>query len=109
MKTGDQLKAEGQAKAVKHAGSAWLDGAVARFRSYCYRAYCEGAADVTVDSFRLYSNPLLEPPNPSAWGALPRAACKAGFIKPTDRIEKAQRTAAQARVVRVWDIVPSAL
>ena len=107
--TGEQLKAAGQAKALKHAGSAWLANILSDFRDYVERRYCHGHDDVNVDAFRATVSPWREPVNPNAWGALPRAAVKAGYITPTDRIVKATRPQAQARVVKVWGINPAAL
>jgi len=108
VKTGEQLKSEGQAKAIKRAGSEWLATALTALKEFCTDQYAEGAQDITIDEFRL-ANYAPEPVNPNAWGALPRAAVKAGYINPTTRTVKASRIAAQARVVRVWDINPDAL
>lgn len=108
MKTGEQLKAEGQAKAIKRAGSEWLANALVALKEFCIEQYSVGDTDITIDDFRLRGR-TPEPVNPNAWGALPRAAVSAGYIKPTDRTEKAIRPQAQARVVKVWDIAPEAL
>jgi len=108
---GMQLKQEGQTKALKRAGSWWLEKALIALRSYCgyvYHRGCGEQPDITIDEFRA-TRRCPEPANPNAWGALPRAAVKAGYLKPTDRVEKAMRPQAQARVIRVWAINPDAL
>lgn len=105
---GEQLKSQGQAKALKRAGSGWLATALIALRNYCEDQYAGDVLDITIDAFRS-SGYMHEPVNPNAWGALPRAAVKAGYIKPTTRTEKALRPKAQARVVRVWDINPESL
>ncbi|KVE35701.1 hypothetical protein [Burkholderia sp. BDU5] len=105
---GEQLKAEGQAKAVKRAGSEWLATALSRLKDYALESYAYGQGEVTIDGFR-ESQHAIEPSNVNAWGALPRAAVKAGILTPTSRTVKAKRVKAQARVVRVWDVNPAAL
>jgi hypothetical protein len=106
--TGEQLKAVGQQKALKRAGSAWLTDALAALKVFLTEQYSVGETDITFDQFRALAR-TYEPANPNAWGALPRAAIKAGYIKSTTRTEKAIRPKAQCRVVRVWDINPETL
>ena len=105
---GEQLKAAGQAQAIKHAGNGWLEKALERLKEYATARWLDGYLAVTIDEFR--SSPYaIEPHHVNAWGALPRAAVKAGILTPTPRTVKAKRVKAQARVVKVWSIVPEAL
>lgn len=105
---GEQLKQEGQAKALKRAGSEWLATALERLKEYAVDHYIGGGLGLTIDGFRA-SPYAIEPANPNAWGSLPKAAVKAGVLVPTARTVKAARPQAQARVVRVWDLNPAAL
>lgn len=106
---GEQLKAAGQVKAVKRSGNEWVDTALAKLKEFCTNEYVYGdCIDITIDDFRQYGG-CPEPAHPNAWGALPKAAVKAGYIKPTSRTEKALRPKAQSRIVKVWDINPAAL
>ncbi|CDK30086.1 putative transcription regulator [Burkholderia phage AMP1] len=105
---GEQLKAEGQAKALKRAGSEWLATALAKLKEYATGEFCYGVNAITIDTFRIEGG-CPEPKNPNAWGALPKAAVRAGILLPTDRTSKAARPQAQARVVRVWEVNPAVL
>ncbi|WP_429498822.1 hypothetical protein ACQUFY_05830 [Robbsia andropogonis] len=105
---GNELKIAGQARAVKRAGSQWLADALVALKHFCTEEYVAGLSDVTIDNFR-EAGRVREPANANAWGALPKAAIKAGYLKPTERTEAALRPAAHSRRVRVWDIAPEAL
>lgn len=97
------------ARVMTRTGSGWLDMALAKFKSFCTLRYIESATSaVTFDQFRA-SGQCPEPPHHNAWGALPKLACKAGYITATDAYTKASRPEAHARRVRVWSIQPEAL
>lgn len=107
MKTGEQLKREGQDK-MQRIASGWLGMALDKLKEYLTYRYSEGKIVMDFDSFRA-SLQCSEPPHPNAWGALPRAAARAGFINATNYTVKADRPAAHARRVRLWSICPEAL
>jgi hypothetical protein len=99
--TGEQLKAEGQAKAAKHAGEAWREDALYWLRLWLLsRPY---KTEITFDEFR-ETGLVPDPANLNAWGTLPRSAVKRGLLEPTDRVAKAKRPKAQSRIVKVWAI-----
>jgi hypothetical protein len=100
-KTGEQRKAEGQAKAAQAAGEAWREEALFRLKMWLRWRAARGFKEMNFDQFR-ESGLASEPPTPNAWGTLPRAAVKRGLIEPTDRVAKAKRPQAQSRIVKVW-------
>jgi len=102
-------KAQGLAKPARHAGSAWLVKVLVAFKEFCEAEYVLGRGDTTIDEFRLRGFFGAEPKNPNAWGSVPNAALRAGYIKSTDRIAISRRPAAQRRISRVWEIDPAAL
>lgn len=106
--TGEALKARGQAAAARRSGSEWVAGTLNALRQFCLDQYKRGVTRITVDEFRAERR-VAEPESLNAWGALPKAAAKAGFLRDTGMAEKATRTTARARLVKVWAIQPRAL
>ncbi|KAG0163904.1 hypothetical protein DFQ30_010806 [Apophysomyces sp. BC1015] len=104
---GTKLKTAGQTKALTRAGSVWLAAALAELKAFCRSMYRLDEADITIDRFRAACR-VSEPASPNAWGALPKAAVRAGYLKPTRRTESAMRPKAQRRVIRVWAIATDA-
>jgi len=103
--TGEMLKANGQTRALRRAGSAWLNRALDELKGWMIDLYVAGRRVITVDEFRA-SGRCPEPPHPSAWGALPRQAVRIGLLQPSHLTQKAKRLAAHARLVRGWNICP---
>jgi hypothetical protein len=101
--TGEQLKAEGQAKAAKHAGAAWREEALFGLKMWLRMRLMRGFTEMNFDEFRA-SPYAFDPSSINAWGTLPRSAVKRGLIEPTDRVVKAKRAKAQSRIVKVWAI-----
>lgn len=102
------LKNEGMRKARKRAGSPWLATTLTLFKEFCLEAYIAGKPTVTTEDFRKL-NVAPEPKSDNAWGSLPAAACKAGFLAKTSMTTVATRPFAHGRVVRLWHINPEAL
>lgn len=106
--TGKELKAEGQSRSRKRAGSDWLAKSLDKFKEYCEGEYINGNQDVDIDGFRARGL-VPEPASVFAWGSLPRAAVKAGFIRPTNLVRNATRPQAHARPIKLWNIVAEGL
>jgi len=107
--SGETRKAQGQSRALRRAGSAWLNRALAELKTWLGAQYLAwNLTTVTMDAFRTTSC-CPEPPHPNAWGALPRAAVRAGLIQPSLLTQKAKRLKAHARRVQVWNICPDAV
>jgi len=108
MGTGDALKTNGQHRALRHTGSAWLSRALHELEGWLTDMYKAGRRGVTMDEFRA-SGRCPEPAHRNAWGALPKKAVRTGLIRPSHLTQKAKRLAAHARRVQVWNICPDAI
>jgi len=106
--TGDKLKARGQARALRHAGSEWLRVALDEFRHWLWGVYIAGERAIALDTFRAEKR-CPEPASPNAWGALPLQAMRKGWLLPSPQTIKSFRPDAHARRLRMWTICPDGL
>lgn len=103
MATGKELKEQGQAIALEHAGVPWTIRAMSMLTGFCKTG--PGAKrPFAMEDFRQWAlaNGLDEPPSHKAWGALPRLAASEGLIVPTGQYRNATSPKTHAHPVKVW-------
>jgi len=105
---GQALKQNGQKRALRRAGSAWLSRALEDLKYWLADLHALGWNAASMDDFRA-SGRTPEPASPNAWGSLPKAATRAGLLAPSHMTQKAKRLAAHARRVQLWNICPDVL
>lgn len=100
---GEALKAAGQA-AVAQSSKEWRLKALTQLASYIGWRRQYAVPEFTMDAFRRDRGCYIgDPPHHNAWGALPRVACARGLMRDTGRTAKANRAAARARMVKLWE------
>lgn len=102
MSYGNQLKEEGQALALEHAGVPWRERAIDLLRRYCRSV--EPREEFAFEDFRAWATAcgLENPPSSNAWGSLPRIAIRDGLMRPTGRYRPAFSPMTHAHPVRLY-------
>lgn len=102
MGYGNQLKEEGQALALEHAGAPWAERAMGLLRRFCGSAFAR--RPFAFEDFRAWATAqgLEDPPSPNAWGGLPRIAIRDGLMHPTGEYRPARSPMTHAHPVRLY-------
>jgi len=98
---GQALKTAGMQLALDYSGD-WQDEVIAELRAWIAKEKAMGMRTMTVEAFRAQAKAV--PPSHKCWGNVPRMACKAGLIAPTDTYQRAVSVATHAHPVKVWAI-----
>lgn len=98
---GQNLKEQGQAVALDHAGADWQTLALSHLERFLGMTK---AVPFLFEDFRDYAtcNGLPEPASHHAWGALCGVAARRGLIEPTGLMVKAKSAKTHAHRVMEW-------
>lgn len=101
---GRQLKEQGQAIALAHAGRDWSHYITNKLRAFCQARKRMGFPVFRFEEFREVAEKQGWdlPLSPNAWGAIPIKACKLGLIKWTGEYELAQSRKTHSHPVKKW-------
>lgn len=102
--SGTVRKSNGQFLAAQKAGKIWQSNTLDALRKFLSVRKAGITGCFTFEEFRLHCEAryLAKPDSVNAWGALPKAACKAYLCEWTGRYEVAMRPEAHSRTIKVW-------
>lgn len=103
MDIGKELKEEGQALALEHAGMPWRDHAISLLTRFC-KTGPGSRRPFAMEDFRAWAlgQGLEQPPSPNAWGALPRIGVREGLMVPTGEYRNAKSPMTRSHPVKIW-------
>jgi len=100
---GKQLKEEGQALALEHAGRPWAEQAVELLTVFCFSGPGR-KRPFALEDFRMWAlaQGLPEPASPNAWGALPRIGIRDNLMRATGQYRAARSPLTHAHPVMTY-------
>lgn len=102
---GRELKEQGQAVALAHAGPDWGAYIMRKLRAFCQARKRMGCSIFRFEEFREVAEKQGWdlPLSPNAWGAIPIKACRLGLIKWTGKYELAKSQKTHSHPVKLWE------